>query len=278
MRNAERKFAISLAGFVIAMLLFGASLQGALGPDDGWPATIAGVGGLMLMLVTGYIAVVSARAGIGAARLRAGSDVIARWRVPAETWRAFRDIRAEQTGVSVPSFRGLLFAPREVGAGEAPEVICGTRSLLIDGCYFAVSPGRGTGMEQAGLVPTRPPCVALIIAMMGGAHGTALTRRWLLLLPVAPDAQDQADAAIRHYAAEVAKVRDIGDLAWSHPLRAAALFWGVLLASIAAAAAGVAMEVNGYSGTLPAALGISGFMVGLGTLIIGLKVFLSRRR
>lgn len=277
MRNAQGKFLISLTVLGVAILLLWASLSGALGADDGRAATAAGLGGTFLLLTAGYFTVASAFAGVGAARLRAGVGVIARWRVPQETWRSYREIRLEQTGVSVPMLKGLLFNPRSRAAGNV-EIICGKRSVLIDGCYFSVSPGRGAGMEGAGLVFTRPACIALVIAMIAGAHGSPRTDRWLLLLPIPDEARDRANEAVRHYAAEVANVRDIVDFARAAPGTARRLFWAILILSIAAAGAGILMEANDYPGTLPAFLGISGMMIALGTLIIGLKVRLSGRR
>ncbi|MFD2858372.1 hypothetical protein ACFSZS_31440 [Seohaeicola zhoushanensis] len=278
MRHARRKFMLAIVGLCLAILLLWATFSGALGSDDGMPAMAAGVAGLLIFGVAGYFVVAAGIAARAAARLEAGTDVIARWRVPSPTWQRFRDIRLEETGVRVPKLKGLLFAPRAVAGNETVEIVCGARGALIDGCYFSLAPGRGAGMEQAGLVLTDPPCVAIIVGMLAGAHGSPRTTRWLLLLPIPPEARNEANRAIRHYASAADSVRDIGDLAHAYPRRARILFWALLIPAVVAAITGVALEANDYPGALPAWLGITGIMSTLGILLIAAAVRFSRRR
>jgi hypothetical protein len=278
MRHPRRKFVLAIVGLFLAIVLLWATFSGLLGPDDGTPAMVVGVLSLLILGIAGYFVVTAGITARAIARLEAGTDVIARWQVPASVWRRFRDIQLEETGVSVPMLKGLLFAPRAVAGSETVEIICGARGALIDGHYFPLAPGRGVGMEQAGMVLTQPPCVAIIVGLLAGAFGSPRTTRWLLLLPIPPEAQNEANKAIRHYAASVDGVRDIGDLARARPRQARIVFWAVLIPAVVAAIAGIALEVNDYPGELPAWLGITGIMVTLGTLVIAAKIRFSRRR
>ncbi|WP_178133954.1 hypothetical protein [Vineibacter terrae] len=278
MRHPRRKLVLAVVGFGLAIFLLWATFSGVLGPDDGTPAMVASVVGLLILGVAGYFVVTGGMTARAAAQLEAGTDVIASWRVPTAIWQRFRNIRLEGTGVRVPMLKGLLFAPRAVAEGETVEIICGARGALIDGRYFSLAPGRGVGMEQAGMVLTDPPCVAIIIGLLAGAHGSPRTTRWLLLLPIPPGARNEANKAIRHYAAAVDSVRDIGDLARAYPRRTRILFWAILIPAVVAAITGVTLEVNDYPGELPAWLGITGIMTTLGTLLVAAKVRFSGRR
>lgn len=276
MRVSTFRFAISFVLVGIAVLLLWSTDAGWVERHGEGAVAAAGVTGLLLLLVAGYFLLRSAWAGLGSARLRAGIGEIARWRVPPDVWRKYLQIGIHHTGVDVPHLEGLAFTPRRDENGHDVEIICGRRSVLIDGAYFDLSPGRGVGMEEAGLVLTQPPCVAFVLARVITVQPYPRHVRTLLLLPIPDEARQRANHAIHHYVAQVESVRDIGDLARANPGKAKFLFWTVLLLSIVSAVAGFSLEWSDYPGTLPAYLGITGTMIGLGTLVIGLKVWISR--
>lgn len=278
MRNARRIFVLALLGLALSALLLWAAFSGTLGPEDSIPTTLSGISGLLIFGIAGYFSIAAGTTARAISRLAVGVEVVARWTVPVQVWQHYRDIQLAETGLKTPMLEGLLFSPRAAVTDEAVEIICGARGVLIDGRYFALVPGRGTGMEQAGLILTNPPCVAIIIGMLAGAHGSPRTTRWLLLLPIPPEARDEANKAIQYYAAATHTVRDVVDLARAHPRRANALFWSVLIAAVLMAVVGIVLEVSDYPGELPAMLGITGIMITLGVLVIAAAIRFSRGR
>jgi hypothetical protein len=265
----KKTFSLSLAGAGIGAVLMGTSISGALGPDEGMPASVAGVGGLLVLLVAGYFAVTSGLATWRVARLRNERNVVARWTVPAATWNQFCEIGLAQTGVDLPGLESLRFQPRRRDGAETVEVVCGRHEVQIDGRVFSVAPGRGMGLEEAGMTHTEPPCVALVIAgRLGGPHSWSAVRS-LLLLPIPRGAESEAHRAIRHYDEAARSVRDLGDTARANPVAAKVLFWSILLGSSLAGAVGIWLEAADYPGALPGVLGIVGIMAALGTFALG---------
>jgi len=277
-RHPQQTFLIALVGLGIAAALFRAALSEVFGPEDSGPTMAAGLASLLGLLVAGYFVVASALAARGVARLARDGEVIARWHVPAATWERYCEIKLADARVSLPGLSGLLFEPRRKVAVDAVEVVCGKWGVLIDGCYFSAAPGRGAGMEQAGLVHTQPPCVALVIATRAGAPQALRTVRRLLLLPIPAGTEREANKAIVHYAAAVEGVRDLGDIARAYPGRARAIFLGVLATCGLAAGVGIALEASDYPGDLPAMLALPGILIGLGTLILGWRFLYFRPR
>lgn len=277
MRNPGPKFFIALAALAIAASLLWLSLSGSLGAEETTPAMAAGMVGFAVLAVAGYYTVASALVAVASARLRAGIGVVARWRVPAHDWERFRAIGLADTGITMPSLRGLHFAPRRVTPPGGVEIIAGRRGALIDECYFALTPGKTNGLEAAGWAPTDPPCIALVIKFWTHTPSSSSTSRGLLLLPVPSGARAEGALAVDHYRAAVAGMQDLGTLARRYPARARFVFWFVLSISALAGALGFVFEFAGMPGELPAYLGITGTMAALGTLVLG-WCFLPRGR
>lgn len=275
MRNPARKFAYGLAALALAAVLLWLAFGEVVGPEDSQATMIAGFAGLLLLMGGGYFAVAGAGSAAGSARLLRGEGVIARWDVPRATWEAFRAIELEQTGVSLPGLDDLYFTPRGTAPAGPVPIICGEKGALIDGCYFALAPGRGAGMEQAGMVLTRPACLALVIAMPGGAG--QIMRRFLLLLPVPVGAEAEAQTALRHYLRAIDSVRDLGDLAEASPRAARRIFGIALTASVSAAAVGIGLETIDYPGLWPDVVALTGIMGTLALLLLG-WLLLPRRK
>jgi hypothetical protein len=278
MRRPLRKFVFALVCLAIAAIVFRAALSEVFGPEDSGLTMAAGPASVLGLMIAGYFVVASALAARGVARLAKDGEVIARWTVPAATWDRYCDIKLADARVSLPGLSGLMFEPRRKTTTDSVEVVCGKWGVLIDECYFSVAPGRGAGMEQAGLVHTQPPCVALVIATRTGAPHVLRTVRRLLLLPIPGGAEREANKAIVHYAAAVEGVRDLGDIARASPGRAKAIFFGVLIACGLAAGIGIALEASDYPGDLPAMLALPGILIGLGLLILGWRFQLFRLR
>lgn len=278
MRHPQRTFVIALLCLAIAAAVFGAALSEVFGPEDSGATMAAGLGSVLGLLVSGYFVVASALAARGVARLANEGEVIARWDVPAATWERYCAITLADARVSLPGLGGLMFEPRRKAAAEAVEVVCGKWGVLIDGHYFSAAPGRGAGMEQAGMVHTQPPCVALVIATRAGAPRALRTVRRLLLLPIPGGTEREANKAIVHYAVAVEGVRDLGDIARASPGRARAIFFGVLVACGLAAGVGIALEASDYPGDLPAMIALPGILGGLALLILGWRFQLFRLR
>ncbi len=278
MRRPQRKFVIALACLAIAAAVFGGALSGAFGPEDSGATMAAGLTSGLGLLVAGYFATAAALAAWGAARLADDRQVIARWTVPAATWEQYRAIRLADARVGLPGLSALMFEPRRMTTQDAVEIVCGESGVLIDERYFGIAPGRGAGMEQAGLVQTRPPCVALVIATRSGAPHALRTVRRLLLLPIPGGAERESNKAIVHYAAAVEGVRDLGDVARANPGRAKGIFVAMLAACGLAAGMGIRLEVSGYPGDLPAVLALTGILVGLASLFLGWRLLANRPR
>lgn len=260
---------LSLAGLVLAVGLFKAATAGFFGGEDAVATLIAGGGSVILGLVACYFVVASALATRGAALLRQGKDVIASWRVEPGEWERYSRVTLSDSGVSLPFLEALKYTRRKA-AYEAPvEVICGKRGVLMDDCYFALAPGRNAGMEQAGMVLTDPPCLAFVLRAHIPGSGAIRIIRTLLLVPAPAHARSEAQRALRHYCDAIDQVRGFDTIVQANPRRARAIFWIALGASVAAAVTGIYLETIDYPGTWPDALGITGIMLTLATLLLG---------
>lgn len=201
MRNPMRKLAYGLLGLCLAVPLLWLGSSGRLAPEDSNLSLGLAMIGFTMLCVSGYFMPASLLAARGRARLLAGTDVIARWNVGAADWERFRSIDLAASGIRAPLLKGLHFTPRPAPA-TGVDVVAGTRSVLIDDCYFSLRPSKSDGMESAQWARTTPTCIALIIR----PYTQGATHRWLLLLPVPRAAMDAAGLALRHYQQGVARI------------------------------------------------------------------------
>lgn len=132
-----------------------------------------------------------------------GEDVIARWRVDAETWRAFiahdRTLDQESGGpVNELSIRDIVPA-------DGIEVIVGKSAVQIDGSIHAL-PLRGTPEithVELNTSRVRPSFVELRLYYPGGGQGASgvprSATRTVLRFPVTAGALRDAEAVVAHY-------------------------------------------------------------------------------
>ncbi len=269
MRNPARKLGYALIALGTGALLFWIAISERLGPEESALTMAAGVIGFTLLLASAYFVPVSLLAARGRARLLSGTDVVARWSVGAADW--------ERYCASIP--RWSRFKPRRRDDATGVEVVAGKRSVLIDDCYFRLDPGKRTGMLNAEWgARTSPACIVVTIGVVSrvASTGSYSTKRSRLLLPVPASAMEAGDRALRHYQRAVAGVEDAGDLARRSPLLAWRIFWGLLAASLIAAAAGLWLHLSGTKGDVPAGLAIGGLLTAVGVLVVG-WVHLPRR-
>lgn len=198
--------------------------------------------------------------------LLAGKGVIASWHVPPDVWTRFSAIGLKDTGVTVPNLRGLDFVPRRTTPRAAVTIVAGDHGAIIDDCYYGFSRRGSDMLEHAGMIMTDPRCIALVIARI--ANETRINK-WLLLLPIAPGAEDQARRALLHYSGRVAERRDLRAISAANPRIARRVLASLLCLSIGSAAAGFYLRSTGNTGDFSAGLAITGIMMGLATLFLG---------
>lgn len=266
MRNPGRK---AIYG-ILCILLAGAILRllphGFMDDFESIP-TLATAMALFMLAVSGlYLLFSGSYRAVRMKSLLAGKGVIARWHVPPDVWTRFRAIRLEDTGVNIPTLRGLDFIARRTTPSGGVTIVAGDHGAIIDDCYYGFSRRGVDTLEQAGMTMTDPRCIALVIARI--ANETRINK-WLLLLPIAPGTEAEANRALRHYSGRVAERRDLRAITAANP-RIARRVLGVLLClSVASAAAGFYLRSTGSTGDFSAGLAITGIMVGLATLFLG---------
>ncbi|MGA9581344.1 MAG: hypothetical protein WBR13_05180 [Allosphingosinicella sp.] len=266
MRNPGRK---AIYG-ILCILLTGAILwllpPGFMDDPESIP-TLATTMALFMLGVSGvYLLLSGSYRALRMKSLLAGEGVIARWQVPPDVWTRFRTIGLEDTGVRIPNLRGLDFIPRRTTPSAGVTIVAGDHGAIIDDCYYGFSRRGIDSLEHAGMTLTEPRCIALVIARI--ANETRINK-WLLLLPVAPGAEDQARRAFLHYSGRVAERRDLRAIAAANPRTARRVLGVILGLSIACAAAGFYLRSIGDTGDVSAGLAIAGIMVGLATLFLG---------
>lgn len=123
--------------------------------------------------------------------MRSGRTAIARWTVPADQFRDFRDAedRIPAASIAINFYR----PPRMVPSGGV-DVIFSETGVLIGGGYFPLSPSRGRRLQSVRYNAAYPPTLefgTLLTTTARTSSTTIATRRTAesLRVPVAMDAR-----------------------------------------------------------------------------------------
>lgn len=204
MRNPRRWRNITLALIVSGVIaVLAAFLLPAAAANDTVRSLLFLYGAMMTFFggSSAYVRHVEWRAKQALAR---GEDILARWRVDADTWRAFIE-HANQPGEHTRNNRNEYSAPRHVPI-DGVEIIVGRAAVQIEESIHPL-PRQGTPeITHAELLPGQggPDCIVLRLYYPRGGHGASgLPRpaiRTRLCFPIAPDARKEAEAVVAYYA------------------------------------------------------------------------------
>jgi len=130
--------------------------------------------------------------------LRAGTGLLARWRVGMTDWAAFRR-RDAARGTLFHSLRNRLRLPPELPP-EGMEIRVGTDALLIgDACYgLGYFASRGKLVDVA-LVEGEPAMIEFVTHQQGKNH----SRLALFRVPVPGSARAEAQTLLAHFAGAI---------------------------------------------------------------------------
>jgi hypothetical protein len=185
---------LGLGALAVQAAVFGGriDLGPVLTPAVGFPVWV-------LMWVAAFLALRALLAAIGAARLRAGRDVIARWHVSADDWDRFRAFDAARS-VEAPGLASILAAPRATPAGGV-EVIAGRRQVLVGAAYHALRPRGIPALRGVALHPMKdgPDCLEFAVVYPAGRFGGIVPR--MLRVPVPRAARAEGDRVFDHFRA-----------------------------------------------------------------------------
>lgn len=220
-----------LAGFA------GVILYSRGGPVHHWVPPVAALlliaGVTFLALAIGY-----ARTTRAYNRLIAGEGLLTQWMVDPQTWRDFLAYH-QQLAPQHPQHRNVLKLNRPTPA-EGVEVILGERAVIIDGDYQTIPTIRGAAnFQTVQILPGPPLVVNLHILTRYQTKSGVQKRTHALRFPVAPEARDDAIAAVNWYIQQAQTLADQPrSLASRHPkaIRNGSLIVG--LVTLAAATLG----------------------------------------
>lgn len=211
MRNPHRARNVALAFFVSGLVATPAAyLLPALAANDTAQAVLLSYG-LMAIIFGGGTALFrhfDARAKESLAR---GEDVIARWRVDSDTWRAFI---AHNTLLSrEPDALYNELAIRDEVPACGIEVIASKTAIEIDGSIHALRLGTPEVTHaELNTSRVRPSFIEMQLYYPGGGHGASgvpqAPSRAVLRFPVAPESLSDAQKVVAHYQHETPRKAD----------------------------------------------------------------------
>ncbi len=153
----------------------------------------------VLMWAAALLALRALLATIGAARLHAGRDVIARWHVSADDWDRFRAFDAARSA-EASGLANILAAPRKMPAGGV-DVIAGRRQVLVGSAYHALRPRGIPALRGVALHPMKdgPDCLEFAVVYPAGRFGGIVPR--MLRVPVPRAARAEGERVFDHFRA-----------------------------------------------------------------------------
>lgn len=199
MRNTRRTLLVSgslaVGGLVFA--LFGIWMFESQG--ESWGSLLP----LLVGLAVGPIALVffisSAVSGLRKERLESGAGEIARWRVLASEWAAFREQEKRFAAAGRP--------PNALNLREGPpidgDVIFAAKAVIADEDYHDLIPGGLDDLQSVQWVQGTPSCLEFHFTTRRGAgssetSGFSFTHSYLRV-PVAAEEGREATKVLAHY-------------------------------------------------------------------------------
>lgn len=159
--------------------------------------------GLMALIFGGWFAMFCHRDLRAKEALARGEDVLARWRIDAETWRAFKALNDE-----IHQRPGILYnelSIRDEIPAEGIEIIVGSTAIQIDGSIHRF-PRRGVPEithSQLHDNQTGPSYIEFLLYYPGGGEGASgapmRAVRTALRFPVVGTAWREARMIVAHY-------------------------------------------------------------------------------
>jgi hypothetical protein len=196
-RNAILFGVLTLAGFVLVVMGWADMRQTG---RSGSPLLALGLFPALLGPI--FLAYYWSR--IGAFRdMREGRTAIARWTVPSEQFKRFRE---GEDRVPAGSVMVNFYKPPRDTPAEGVDVIFSDRAVLIGGGYFPLSTAGGRRVGSVRYVPSDPPSLEFGMILVSSAQtssatiGTVRTAH-TLRVPVAMEARDQAGLVVNAYQA-----------------------------------------------------------------------------
>lgn len=181
-----------------AAVAWGLQEPGVLTATEGGPHALAIGLGLAPAIVAPMVLLLYLRSARQLGAARAGKDVLARWIVPAEEFKAFRSNNLKRNGLGA-EYRNV-WKPRRA-SGEDIEVIFVPDAVVVGrNIYPLVNTGmfRFAGVQ---VLPERPLAIefGVITTSIVGQYHRVVRSRSVLRVPVARQARDDLPRVLRHF-------------------------------------------------------------------------------
>lgn len=250
-------FAVSIFGALVLWFAFGDPRFQTLG--DGAQMAIL-MAGMVAAMFGPVIFLMTLLAAIGAAGLKAGRNVIARWHLTAAEWDRFRVIDARQAGLSGPRTRDQWVSGPTPPDGVA--IIFGKRGVLVGETYQSLRPLGLPEMRAVNWLTTDPECLDFTLLYPRGRYGGTVTIR--VQVPVSRQERQAAIGVFEHFRS-IIPVRKPG-LAFRYPTQT--ILGGLAFAALSGVMALVAWAVLDPSSEIGATLMITGIASAIAALIV----------
>jgi hypothetical protein len=264
MRNTRRTLQISggLAVGGLILLLFGISMFEQQG--ESWLSVLPLVLGFAIGPFALFYFISSAVSGLRKEKLEAGSGEIARWRVSAAEWAAFREQEKRFAAGRPPNALNL----RE-GAPQDADVIFASRAVIADEDYHDLIPGGLDDLQSVQWVQGSPSCLEFHwkTRRSAGASGTGGFGfiHTYLRVPVAANEGREATKVFAHYT-RITRPRIA--IAMKDPQLTIWICLGVAAVCAVAAAWGFANREASHLAEAPLVAAVTGVILGLGALLL----------
>jgi hypothetical protein len=150
---------------------------------------LLGFAGALAMIFGLIFGLFAARDAGFEARLRAGKDVIAKWRVSAEDWDRFCAFDAGRSAF----FSNAAWLPGETPADGVEIVVGKTHILVGDSLHAHKDSLTNTSLICGMMLPADPPCMELVIRTHDKSEDV-----FYLRFPVPADAGASGERAVQH--------------------------------------------------------------------------------
>ena len=139
--------------------------------------------------------------------LRSGRNAIARWVVSADQFARFCE---EERRVPAHSILTNFYKPAARTPSQGVEVIFSDRGVLIDRGYFPLSVTGGRRVRSVRYIAGEAQALEFAMTLTAMARTSSATNRTvrssvILRVPVAAEAERQADEVVRRYEAMIAQ-------------------------------------------------------------------------
>ncbi len=273
MRDTRKTLLIS-GGFALGgagMIATGAMLMETEGETLLSILLIAG--GFGIAPIAAFLFIGYCISGLRKEALERGKNVIARWKLSAAEWAAFR----EQDSRWITAGRALNIL--HDGAYRDGEVIFATKAVIADGDFHELTPGGLIDLRDVAYVQGAPSSLEFSMRAQKprGASGTGFGYNYLTLrVPVSPGDTREAMKVLAHYKARTKRGVAI---AMRNPALTSRICLGLAAVCAIAAIWGFSNRETQAYGDAPLVAAVVGVMVGGAALLLaGIVAFRVRER